>query len=93
MGKPDAIGPWVPDLPEAERLARYRSLRALVGVFAPGHPLAAALARAESDPTDAAALEAWRELMGLPSLRRRRILASMGTLLRNTPPTGGKKIG
>jgi hypothetical protein len=38
--RPDPFGPWVPDLDPAERLARYRSLRALVQVFAGArHPL------------------------------------------------------
>lgn len=62
-----------------ERPARMRSLRALVQVFArPTHPLVHALARAEADPSDAA-----KALETMPSRPRRRILASLATLLRN----------
>jgi hypothetical protein len=86
MSRPDRIGPWADDLPPAERLARFRSLRALCQLFCgPDHRLVSALRRAEDDPGDAAAAEAWAELMGLPSIRRRRILANMGELLRTTP--------
>jgi len=53
---PDAFGPWAAGLDPAERLARLRSLRALVQVFAgPTHSLVAALAQAEGDPGDEAA--------------------------------------
>jgi hypothetical protein len=70
-------------LEPAERLARLRSLRALVQIFAgAAHPLVIALAQAEDDPTDAAAVAAWRALETMPALQRRRILASMGTLMR-----------
>lgn len=87
-GQPDPIRPWVPDLDPAERLARLRSLRALVQVFAgPRHPLVVALARAEADPSDAAALAAWEAMNTLPSLTRRRILGSLATLLRTPTPT------
>jgi hypothetical protein len=86
MDRPDAIGPWLPGIDPAERLARLRSLRALVGVFAPGHLLVMALARAEVDPSDEVAQAAWDALMTVPSLKRRRILASMGTLLRTSIP-------
>jgi hypothetical protein len=47
--QPDAIGPWAPGLTLAERLARLRSLRALVQVFAgASYSLVLALARAEA---------------------------------------------
>jgi hypothetical protein len=83
MTKPDPFGPWVDGLDPAERLARLRSLRALVQVFAgPAHPMAVALARAESDSTDEAALAAWKALETMPVLQHRRILASLGTLKR-----------
>jgi hypothetical protein len=83
MERPDHIGPWVPDLEPGERLARCRSLRALVQVFCgPHHPLVVALARAEADPSDEAARLAWEALMTLPTIRRRRILASLATLTR-----------
>ena len=83
VSRPDAFGPWASGLSDAERLARLRSLRALVQVFyGPNHCLVQALAQAETDPTDAAAQAAWDALMTMPSLRRRRILASLPTLLR-----------
>ena len=53
--------PWVPGISDAERLARYRGLRALVQLLAgPGHPLVLALARAEADPSNEAAALAWK---------------------------------
>lgn len=83
--QPDAFGPWAPGLSDAEKLARYRSLRALVQVFAgPDHPLVLALARAEADPSDEAAGLAWEALMTLPTIRRRRILGSLATLTRTS---------
>jgi hypothetical protein len=94
VSRPDAIGPWVPDLPPDERLARYRSLRALIQIFCGSHhPLVMALARAESDPTDAAARAAWALLMEMPARPRRHVLASFATLLRNTPPAKDRKHG
>lgn len=87
MSRPDAIGPWVPGLDPAERLARYRSLRALARIFAgSSHPLVIALAQAEADPSDNSAALAWEALMTMPSRQRRNILASMGELLKTTPP-------
>lgn len=89
MTKPDLFGPWATNLEPAERLARLRSLRALVQLLAgPDHPLCKSLARAEVDPTNAAAHEAWETLMTMPSLRRRRILASLATLTRSTTQQG-----
>jgi hypothetical protein len=89
--RPDQFGPWVEGLDPAERLARLRSLRALVQAFAgPDHPLALALARAEADPSDEAAMAAWEALMTLPTIRRRRILASMATLTRG-PDAGARR--
>src|SRR5690349_18981164 len=74
------------NVPTRERLARLRSLRALVQLLAgPRHPMTAALALAETDPTDEAALAAWKALETMPSLQRRRILASLGTLLKASP--------
>ncbi|GEO42144.1 hypothetical protein SAE02_62920 [Skermanella aerolata] len=89
MDRPDQFGPWMQGLDPAERLARLRSLRALVQLLAgPDHPLCEALAQAEVDPTDAAAIEAWEALMTMPTLRRRRILASLATLTRSTTRQG-----
>jgi hypothetical protein len=91
MTTPDRFGPWVPDLDPAERLARYRSLRALCQIFAgPDHPLVLALAKAEADPSDEAAALAWEALMGMPSLKRRRILGSLATLMRG-PDAGARR--
>jgi hypothetical protein len=91
MDRPDQFGPWATNLEPAERLARLRSLRALVQLLVgPDHPLCEALARAEVDPSDAAAIEAWEKLMTMPSLRRRRILASLATLTRSTTQQGVK---
>jgi hypothetical protein len=84
--RPEPIGPWADDLSEAERLARYRSLRALVMIFCGStHPLVRALAAAEIDPTDESAELAWRALETLPALKRRHVLSSMATLMRTTP--------
>jgi hypothetical protein len=89
--RPDSFGPWAEGLDPAERLARYRSLRALCQIFAgPHHPLVVALARAEADPSDEAARLAWEALMTLPTIRRRRILASLATLTRG-PDAGTKR--
>ena len=85
MSRPDPIGPWVPGIDPAERLARYRSLRALVQVFCGStHPLVMALARAEADQSDEAAALAWQAMESMPALKRRHVLASMGELMRAT---------
>jgi|tagenome__1003787_1003787.scaffolds.fasta_scaffold20899841_3 hypothetical protein len=94
MSKPDPIGPWADDIDDAERLARYRSLRALVMVFCGStHPLVIALARAEVDHSDEAARLAWAALETMPSLKRRHVLASLGTLMRTTPKPKERKAG
>lgn len=88
--KPDPFGPWADGLDPAEKLARYRGLRALAQVFAgPGHPLVMALARAEVDSSDEAAGLAWEALMTLPTIRRRRILGSLATLIRTSERKAG----
>lgn len=92
MSRPDAFGPWVAGLDPAERLARLRGLRALVQVFAGArHPLVLALARAEADPSDAAALAAWESLMSLPARSRRNVLGSLATLTRAGRLGNGEK--
>jgi hypothetical protein len=71
-------------VPEAERLARCRELRALSLVYLGlRHPATVALGAAIADPrmTD----RALSELDAIPALRRRRLLASYGALL--PPPT------
>lgn len=75
------FGPWLPGLGEPERLARWRSLRALAMVYCGAtHPLTVALRAAERDP--AAAAQALRCLDALPALRRRRVLATYAALAR-----------
>lgn len=73
-GTLDHFGPWRPDLEPGERLARTRSLRAIVRLLAGprGIVLADRLRQAE---TDDAALDA------LEPVDRRRILASYATLI------------
>lgn len=90
--QPDAFGPWAADLDPAERLARMRSLRALVQVFCGArHPLVEALARAEVDPGDHAALEAWEALERMPARSRRNVLCSLAELMKQTPKE--RKVG
>lgn len=76
-------GPFRADLDPAERLARLRSLRALVRVLTgpPGKSVAIALRRAEivgHHPDILAAAEAEFDRLG--SLDRRRILSSFAEL-------------
>jgi hypothetical protein len=67
-------------VPEAERTARCRELRALSLVYlGPHHPVTMALAAAVTDPT--ATDRALTVLDALPALRRRRLLASYGALM------------
>ncbi|MCC0808058.1 hypothetical protein FPV16_17885 [Methylobacterium sp. W2] len=76
----DAWGPFAPGLPEAERRAQLRALRALSKVYA--GPRAAALCQllAQAE-TDTAALEpASRALHHLEPLDWRRILSSFANL-------------
>jgi hypothetical protein len=76
---PEAFGPWVTDLSDAERVARWRSMAALAMVFAGGrHPLMRACLAAEGDPT--AAQTAWAALESLPALTRRRMLSAYAGL-------------
>jgi hypothetical protein len=95
MSRPDAIGPWATGISDAERLARLRSLRALVGIFTGArhpHPLVDALRRAESgDP--AAMQEAWELLERVPARSRRNVWCSFAELLKAPPPVKERKIG
>jgi hypothetical protein len=73
-------------VPEAERMARCRELRALSLVYlGPRHPVTIALAAAVADP--AATDRALTVLDALPALRRRRLLASYGALLWTKEPS------
>jgi hypothetical protein len=59
------FGPWASELPEAERLAHWRALRAAAMLLVGGsHPLVATLCAAEIDAE--AAHRAFDELMQLP---------------------------
>lgn len=65
----------------AERVARLRELRALATVFCgPSHPATAALTAAVTAPAQAA--HALAEIAALPALRKRRLLATFGSLMR-----------
>lgn len=79
----DRFGPWADDIDRAERLARLRSLRAIVRLTTGprGDRLAGELHRAEHDasrlPAALAALDA------LAVLDRRQVLGSYAALHRN----------
>jgi hypothetical protein len=67
-------------VPEAERTARCRELRALALVyFGLRHPATAALGEAIGDPT--AVDRALAELGAVPAFRRRRLLCAYGALM------------
>ena len=75
------FGPFAAGLDPAERLARTRVMRALAVVFACRHrTFIAALCKAETDP--AALTDAFRLLEQLPSLIRRRLLATYAHVAR-----------
>jgi hypothetical protein len=80
----DEFGPWARDLDPAERLARLRSMRAIVRLSCGprGEALADQLHRAERDP--AALPRAAEELNGLASIDRRSVLCSFAALHRQT---------
>jgi hypothetical protein len=70
-------------IPEAERMARLRELRALSLVYLGlRHPVTTALAAAVTDPAETD--QALTVLDALPALRRRRLLASYGALMART---------
>jgi hypothetical protein len=85
-----AFGPWTPGLGKGERLARWRTMRALALVFVgPDHPLTAALRAAELDQQVAPlALEL---LDALPALRRRRLLATYSVIAAPPRPHRRKR--
>ena len=80
MADRETWGPWAADISPGERIARFRALQALVRVLTGPGPLVAALAKAETDP--AAADEAAFLLSRMPSLTRRRVLATYAALVR-----------
>jgi hypothetical protein len=80
------FGPWADNLSDAERLARWRGLRAAAFLLlGSSHPFIQTLRQAESDA--AAARRALAELEALPALPRRRLLAC---LLRLQEPSRGE---
>jgi hypothetical protein len=76
------FGPWQPNIAASERLARLRSLRAIVmGIARWDQKLQQKLLQAETlaaDDLDAAFVA----LETSPTLTRRRVLASYGELMR-----------
>lgn len=80
------FGPWALDLEPGERLARLRSLRAIVRLMTGprGAALADLLLTAETD--DSALVPAATALDGLAPIDMRRVLASYAGLTRPLPP-------
>jgi len=81
------FGPWMPRIAEVERVAGLRAIAALVCVHCGSdHPAVDLLRRAEADV--GAADQALIELDRLPSLWRRRVIASYARLMRprRSPP-------
>jgi len=80
------LGPWSPGIAPVERVAQLRSLAALAAVFTGSlHPLVTELRAAETN--HAAAGRALALLDALPSLTRRRLIATFGAVtFRPTPP-------
>ncbi|AWB26203.1 hypothetical protein DA075_35635 (plasmid) [Methylobacterium currus] len=80
----DQFGPWRPDITDAERLARLRSLRAIAHLtLGPrGEAFAVALRLSERDPDQLPV--ALRALDALAPLDRRQVLASFASLHRTT---------
>jgi len=87
-----SYGPFEADLSPAERDARLRVLRAIVGlIVGSGHTAVAALRRAEADP-DALA-EAHAALEALPTRTLRRILATYAAQIAPQKPSSGPQSG
>ena len=78
-----AFGPWRRGVPDRERAVQLAELRALVFVLCGhGHPLVKALRAAEGGD-EAVLAAALAQLDGLPSLNRRRVLATFNALRTN----------
>jgi hypothetical protein len=81
------FGPFVPGVVDVERIAELRSLAALVAVFTgSANPLVAVLRQAETDPE--AAAQAQELLDRVPSLTRRRLLSTFGSVTWPAKPRG-----
>jgi hypothetical protein len=82
MRPSDSWGPFQPDLEPAERLARLRAVRALALVFARHHPtIHYVLKKAEQGRQDAL-LAAEKAIDKLPTIGKRRLLATYADLAR-----------
>jgi hypothetical protein len=83
MNGPDpagGFGPWVADLERAEERAQLRLIGGITASFIGcQHPLVAVLRRAEDDA--AAKAEALRMINTLPSLTRRKIISTFGSVM------------
>jgi hypothetical protein len=91
MTRPTSLfGPWSPNVDPVERTAQFRSLAALAAVsVGSGHPLVAELRAAETDRN--AAERALALLDALPSLTRRRLIATFGAITFR--PASPRKTG
>jgi hypothetical protein len=77
--KPDPIGPWAGDLDEITRRLHWRTLASFALIFAgPDSEFTRLACKAEFDKT--AAMDAWRALIALPPLPRRRLLSSWNSI-------------
>ena len=83
IGRADAWGPFTPGISPCELRVRLAILRTLVFVLCPNHQLRLLLAlrTAESGDADVLAL-ALGEMDSLPTLMKRRVLASYAALAR-----------
>jgi len=78
------FGPWVRNIDPDERAKQFRSLSALAAVFlGSGHELVGELRAAETDPE--AAARALQLLDHVPSLTRRRLLSTFGSVTWGPP--------
>ena len=89
-GRAGLFGPWSPHVGPIERTAQFRSLAALAAMsVGSGHQLVAELRAAETDRD--AAQRALALLDALPSLTRRRLIATFGAITFR--PASAKKPG
>jgi hypothetical protein len=82
---PSALwGPWIVNIPEADRRAGLRALAALCCVFVGSSaPVVGALRRAETSPDTAGA--ALKLFDRIPSRQRRNVLCSYAALMKPRP--------
>lgn len=78
------FGPFVPGIDPTERIAELRSLAVLVAVFTgSANPLVTLLRQAEIDPE--AGTQALELLDRVPSLTRRKLLSTFGSVTYGPP--------